>query len=90
MKFLRISFLGLGVACFAMSGCERHKFDDVKGLYEGHGAHEEHGDQHHKAEGDHPAQGDAAHAEKHDDKHAEEHPAKAEKAPAGNPKDVGL
>lgn len=82
MKFLRISFLALGVACFAMGGCERHKFDDVKGLYEGHGAHDEHAEEHHEKGDSHSAEGDAA--------HAEEHPVKPEKAPAGSPKDVGL
>ncbi len=65
-----------------MGGCERHKFDDVKGLYEGHGAHEEHGEDHHEAEESHPAHGVTAPEEKH--------PAKAEKAPTGSPRDVGL
>lgn len=82
MKFLRFSFLALGIACFAMGGCERHKFDDVKGLYESHGAHEEHGEEHHEAEGSHPAHRGATPDEKQ--------PAKAEKATTGSPKDVGL
>jgi len=87
---LRISFLTLGILCFALSGCERHKFEDVKGLYEGHGSHKEHGEDHeeghHEAEGVHPAHGETAPAEKH----PAGPPVEAEKAPAAGPKDVGL
>ncbi|NLT70891.1 MAG: hypothetical protein GXX91_09375 [Verrucomicrobiaceae bacterium] len=52
MKFLSQVLFSIGLIGFALTGCERHEFEDTKSLHTGHG---EHG--HHDDHGDHDDHG---------------------------------
>lgn len=69
-------FAAVATGLFLCSvSCERHSWDEVKKLHEGHGSHG-HGAGH--AEGEHADHAGAEHkdehgTEKHEEKHGEEH-----------------
>lgn len=51
MKKLCLFVVSAGILSLAMIGCERHEFDDTKGLHQEHGKH--HGEHHDEGHDDH-------------------------------------
>jgi len=71
MKFLSQVLFSIGLIGFALTGCERHEFEDTKSLHTGHGEHGHHDD--HGDHGDHDDHGDAAKADEKGKEKSAEH-----------------
>jgi hypothetical protein len=77
MKSLSLFALSTALLGLALTGCEKHSFEDTKGLHLEHGKHHDEG--HGEGHGD-AAHGEAAHAK---EDHAKD--AHGEKAPEAKP-----
>jgi len=85
MKSLSLLAFSLSLTGLALIGCERHSFDETKGLHLEHGKHHEE----HHGEGDHPKDdhGKDPHAK---DKERAKAPEAAPAAPKEEPRKTGI
>jgi len=84
MKSLSLFVLSSALLGLALTGCEKHSFEDTKGLHLEHGKHHDEG--HGEAHGD-AAHGDDAHAK---DEHGEKAPEVKLEATKEEPRKTGI